>query len=200
MIGSAKDFFKNATANRHINKIINAVKPDYQLAPVAYFKIQDYFYYNYILDASVMLLSSSDQFLATVPYVPGNSRYEILNIPDGDYKLSVIKSGYESHLESPFSIAKSTPDKGTIYVYRSGFTIHVTVNGESGPATVLSATLDGNSYSCNPYAGGFTMYGVPAGTYTLTVKSQGYPDTQITNFQVTGTDTCSPNPIWIAVE
>ncbi|UPU38279.1 carboxypeptidase regulatory-like domain-containing protein [Geomonas paludis] len=114
--------------------------------------------------------------------------FTITGILAGTYTVSVYKSGYNKLTVPNYTVSGNR--SGAVFYLTPVPTYYVSGTVRSGSSTgpvVSGATVSiAGKTATTSSTGSFTISGIPAGTYTVTIYKAGYTTRTVTGFSVTG--------------
>lgn len=142
--------------------------------------------YKKISDASYTAVSGSAIFVSGSAISATGSA--ITGLTNGDYLVRVAETGtHSAGADSTFTVASFIPDP--TYTINGNITDSDTGSAIAGASVQLKSGNSniGSSVSTDS-SGGYTIFDVPAGTYTIEVSAVGYDKGTISSFDVLSAD------------
>jgi hypothetical protein len=113
----------------------------------------------------------------------------ISGIPAGKYALKVSKDGYAPYANSAFNVSSN---QNVTVILPQIFTLSGTVTSGSAGGAALSGALvsiNGMATASTGTSGGFTITGIPAGTYAVTISKPGFSTYSNSALKITANQT-----------
>ena len=114
--------------------------------------------------------------------------FSIAAIPAGSYTLTISKTGYQTKIVTGFLVNSNRTGLNFYLTASGGYSLSGTVRNGSGTGPVVpGATVSiAGKVATTSSTGSFSITGIPAGVYTLTISKSGYLTKTITYFTMNG--------------